>query len=86
MTMEGLPQSFTPEVIILGVEFSDEYEALSIRYVESRNVAPQAGKKEEVTFNRALLKGEEFDDFMDYLNEFLDIGLRHVRTEGGKQG
>jgi hypothetical protein len=81
-----LPQPLTPDVVILGVEFADDYEAISIRYVEARNVAPLAWKKEEVTFSRELVQAEEFDDFMDYLREFLDTGLRNIRTEGGKPG
>ncbi len=76
----------TPDIVILGVEFSDDYEVIGIRYVESRNVAPQAWKEENATVSASLLKREDIADLIDTLQEWLDVGLLHIRTDGGNSG
>jgi hypothetical protein len=78
-----LPDGSPPDVIILGVSFGDDYEAVTIYYVESRNVAPQAHKKEEITLDKALLPAADVADFIDTIQEWVDKGLIHIRDKGG---
>ncbi len=81
--MSELPDGQPPEVILLGVSFGDNYEALTIYYVESRNVAPKAHKKEEFTFDKSLIPADDLEDMIDTLQEWLDKGLIYLRTKGG---
>lgn len=82
--MSDLPDGGVPDVILLGASFSDDYQVVTFYYIESRNVAPLAHKKEELSLDRSLLPRDEFDEVIDTLQEWLDKGLIHIRREGGK--
>lgn len=83
--MSDMPTSLTPDVIIFGVEFSDDYQAAIIHYVESRNVAPKAWKKESITVDATMLDDGDMTEVVSKVRDWLDIGLKHIRNEGGKQ-
>lgn len=82
--MSDLPDGSIPDVILLGLSFGDDYEAMTFYYVESRNVAPKAHKKEELVLDSSLLPADEVKEVIDTLQEWLDKGLIHLRREGGK--
>lgn len=75
----ALPTTFTPEVQILSIEFADENEALEIHYMEHRNVAPKAYKREVVTVDASLLPGHEVARMLELAAEWVDAGLLHIR-------
>lgn len=79
----SIPDGNPPDVILMGLSFGDDYEALTIYYVEARNVAPQAHKKEEVTFDAALVPKADIEDLVDTVQEWLDKALVHIRDKGG---
>lgn len=81
--MSDLPDGSPPDVIFLGAGFADDYQLITLYYVESRNVGPMAHKKEELTLDRSLLPAGEVDEVIETLQEWLDKALIHIRREGG---
>lgn len=79
-----VPTTFDPDIQIVGIEFAEGYGAIEITFIERRNVAPQAFKRESITVDAELLNKEELADVIDSLGQFLDTGLLHIRSAGGQ--
>lgn len=68
-----------PAVIIQSFSVRpDEY--LEITYIETREQAKRAGIVRSVVIDPDLLRKEDLADVMDSIGDFIDIGLRHIRT------
>ena len=80
---DNLPDSFDPDVQIMGVDFSDDYTAVEITYMERRNVADLAFKRESVTIGGELLPRDEIREVLETVQDWLDAALLHIRTKGG---
>lgn len=73
-----------PEIQILGIEFSDGYDALEVAYIERRNIAPQAYKREVITIQVDLLSDKEaFQTMISDLSDWIDEAHHHMRDQGG---
>lgn len=72
--------STLPPVILLNVSFDDNYEALQVTYVESRNLGPKGYKQDTLTISADVLNKEELQEVVDAIVGFVDSGLLHLRT------